>query len=311
MDYKEDKYGVRYSEDGKELIGYNRDVFQCEHFEIPDGVTKIAANAFHNCQTLKSVVMPDSVVEDDGSIFEGCKNLKDVRVSANLKNPNIAMFCGCSSLSKVYLPDGIESIGENMFTACKALQHIDIPSTVGVLCGDTFCGSGIEEIILPEGLKHVGHDAFISCYNLKRLTIPSTVKSIGPWLVQGHKDFKGVICHSKSFRIEDDALISNDNDTLLACWTKQTIYHLPASVKKVRSLCNDQIETLYIDPLTEIGYEAFISCPSLKNIEKKSNVQRCPPRGGWMTIDECFDDVIESVEKIYESDANTSKDKSE
>ena len=268
-DYIEDRYGVCYSEDGKQLIGYNPNVFRCGHYEIRDGVTKIMANAFHNCQYLRSVVMPDSVVEDEGSVFEGCKNLEDASVSASLKNPNIAMFCGCSSLRKVDLPEGMESIGENMFCGCKSLSHIDIPSTVETFCGDTFCGSGIEEIILPEGLKCISHDAFICCYSLKRLTIPSAVESIGPWLVQGHKDFEGVICHSNRFRIDDDALISNKDNSLLACWTKQTEYHLPTSVKKVESLCNDQIESLYIDPLTEIGYEAFISCPSLKNIEKK------------------------------------------
>jgi hypothetical protein len=268
-DYIEDRYGVRYSEDGEQLIGYNPDVFRCEHYEIRDGVTKILANAFHNCQYLRSVVMPDSVVEDEGSVFEGCKNLEEARVSANLKNPNIAMFCGCSSLRKVDLPEGMESIGENMFCGCKSLSHIDIPSTVEAFCGDTFCESGIEAITLPEGLKSIGHDAFICCYSLKRLTIPSAVESIGPWLVQGHKDFEGVICHSSRFRIEDDALISNKDNSLFACWTKQAEYHLPTSVKKVESLCNDQIETLYINSLTEIGYEAFISCPSLKNIEKE------------------------------------------
>ena len=64
-DYIEDRCGVRYSEDGKQLIGYNPNVFRCEHYEIRDGVTKIMANAFHNCQYLRSVVMPDSVVEDE------------------------------------------------------------------------------------------------------------------------------------------------------------------------------------------------------------------------------------------------------
>ena len=271
-DYIEDRYGVRYSEDGEQLIGYNPDVFRCEHYEIRDGVTKILANAFHNCQCLRSVVMPDSVVEDEGSVFEGCKNLEEARVSASLRNPNIAMFCGCSSLRKVDLPEGMESIGENMFCGCKALSRINLPSTIKELCGDTFCGSGIEEIILPEGLKRIGNDAFISCYNLKRLIIPLTVESIAPWLVQGHKDFEGIICHSPRFRIEDDALISNNDNSLLACWTKQSVYHLPDSVKKVSSLCNDQIEALYIYPQIKIGYEALISCPSLKIIKKRISI---------------------------------------
>lgn len=273
-DFKEDEYGVRYSEDGKVLIGYNSAMFRCEHYIIHDGVTKILANAFHNCQILKSVTMPDSVVEDEGSVFEGCKNLEEARVSANLRNPNIAMFCGCSSLKKVELPEGIESIGENMFCGCRDLRNLNIPSSVRFFCGDTFCGSGIEEIALPEGLESIGHDAFICCCHLKSLIIPSTVDSIGPWLLQGHKDFNSVICHSPKFYVENDALISKHGNTMIACWTKQTEYHLPESVKNVQSVCNDQIEILYIDsPLNEIGYEAFISCPSLKDIVYNSSVR--------------------------------------
>lgn len=265
--YVEDNHGVLYSKDGLILIGYNKDAFQSTCYRIRDGVNKIASNAFHQCQTLKSIDMPDSVVEDDGSIFEGCRNLEEVRLSANLKNPNIAMLCGCSLLRHVELHEGMESIGENMFCGCGALRHLTIPSTVKYLCGDTFSCSGIQEISLPEGLIDIGHDAFIGCYNLRSLTIPSTVEEIGSWLVQGHKDFEGIICKSDKFRIEDDALIANEDNALIACWSKLTEYHLPGSVKKVRSVCNDLIETLYIDfPLDEIGYEAFISCPSLKNV---------------------------------------------
>ena len=211
--------------------------------------------------------MPDSVIEDEGSIFEGCQDLEEVRLSANLKNPNIAMFCGCSSLRHVELHEGMESIGENMFCCCKSLGSLTLPSTIKHLCGDTFSCSGIKEISLPEGLIDIGHDAFIGCYNLRSLTIPSTVAEIGSWLVQGHKDFESIICKSDKFRIEDEALIANEDNSLLACWSKSTEYHLPESVKNVRSFCNDLIETLYIDyPLDEIGYEAFINCPLLKNV---------------------------------------------
>ena len=269
--YIEDEYGVLYSGDGAVLLGYNREVFHCAEYRIKDGVKTLAANAFHHCQSLRSISMPDSVTEDEGSIFEDCKNLEEARVSANLKNPDIAMFCGCTSLRYVELQEGLESIGENMFCGCTALRHIVLPSTILYLCGDTFCASGIEEIVFYEGLKEIGHDAFNGCYNLKSLTIPSTVDFIGPWLVLGHREFNGVICKSSKFRIENEALISNEDDSLLTCWTKKTEYHLPASVKNLKSVLNDQIETLYLDyPLNEIGFEAFIGCPSLKKIAYNS-----------------------------------------
>lgn len=271
--YIEDEYGVLYSEDGAVLLGYNREVFHCAEYRIKEGVKILAANAFHNCQHLKSIFMPDSVIEDEGSIFEGCKNLEEARVSANLKNPDIAMFCGCSSLRYVELEEGLESIGENMFCGCNAMRHIVLPSTIQCLCGDTFCASGIEDIVLHEGLKEIGNDAFCGCYNLESLTIPSTVDFIGPWLVQGHRKFNGIVCKSSRFRVENEALISNEDDSFLACWTKMTEYHLPASVKNLKSVLNDQIEILYLDyPLDEIGFEAFIGCPSLKKIEYNATV---------------------------------------
>ena len=272
--YIEDEYGVLYSEDGAVLLGYNREVFHCAEYRIKDGVKILAANAFHNCQHLKSIFMPDSVIEDKGSIFEGSKSLEEARVSVNLKNPDIAMFSGCSSLRYVELQEGLESIGENMFYGCTALKHIALPSTILYLFGDTFCVSGIEDIALHEGIKEIGHDAFNGCYHLKKLVIPSTVEHIGSWLVQGHKEFEGVTCKSSKFRVEDEALISNEEDSLLACWTKMTEYHLPASVKNIRSVLNNQIETLYIDnPLDEIGFEAFIGCSSLKKIAYNATVR--------------------------------------
>lgn len=272
--YIEDEYGVLYSEDGAVLLGYNREVFHCAEYRIKDGVKILAANAFHNCQTLKSIFIPDSVIEDDGSIFEGCENLEEARVSVNLKNPDIAMFSGCSSLRYVELQEGLESIGENMFYGCTALKHIALPSTILYLFGDTFCVSGIEDIALHEGIKEIGHDAFNGCYHLKKLVIPSTVEHIGSWLVQGHKEFEGITCKSSKFRVEYEALISNEEDSLLACWTKLTEYHLPASVKNIRSVLNNQIETLYIDnPLDEIGFEAFIGCSSLKKIAYNATVR--------------------------------------
>ena len=272
--YIEDEYGVLYSEDGAVLLGYNREVFHCAEYRIKDGVKILAANAFHNCQHLKSIFMPDSVIEDEGSIFEGSKSLEEARVSVNLKNPDIAMFSGCSSLRYVELQEGLESIGENMFYGCTALKHIALPSTILYLFGDTFCISGIEDIALHEGIKEIGHDAFNGCYHLKKLVIPSTVEHIGSWLVQGHKEFEGITCKSSKFRVEDEALISNEKDSLLACWTKMTEYHLPASVKNIRSVLNNQIETLYIDnPLDEIGFEAFIGCLSLKKIAYNATVR--------------------------------------
>ena len=262
-----DEWGVFYSADWKTLIGADASTFQSEHYCIREGVTCIEANAFHQCQSLKSLWMPDSVMEEYGSLCEGCRNLERARISVNLGHPEFAMFGGCSSLRDIDLQEGLESIGENMFIGCSSLRHIRIPSTVKVIKNDTFCGTAIEEIELPSALESIGYDTFIGCTSLKRLVIPEKVKEIGPWLIQAHEHFEGLTCLSPYFRIENNCLISNDDHELIACWTREKVYHIPVSVKKIGSICNDMIETIIVDSsLDMIGWDAFVSCKHLKRI---------------------------------------------
>ena len=41
----------------------------------------------------------------------------------------------------------------------------------------------------------------------------------------------------------------------------------------------------------------------LKERYRGVRIPNVPPRSEWMTVDECFDDVIDSVERIYNSPA--------
>ena len=142
--------------------------------------------------------------------------------------------------------------------------------TVKFFMNDTFCHSAIKEMELPDSLEAIGYDTFICCTSLKRLVIPSHVKEIGPWLVQAHEGFEGLNCLSPYFRIENDSLISNTNHELIACWSHAREYHIPPSVKKIGSICNDMVETVVIAPTgVEIGQDAFISCKQLKRIIQK------------------------------------------
>jgi hypothetical protein len=47
-------------------------------------------------------------------------------------------------------------------------------------------------------------------------------------------------------------------------------------------------------------YSKFSTVEEQKELQAKyPNLPDAPPRSEWMTVDECFNDVIESVEKIY------------
>lgn len=269
-----DEFGAIYSSDRKTLIGFDPSKFQTKEYHIAEGTVKIKENAFHSCQTLEKLWVPDSVISEMGCLCENAKNLRFARLSRNIKHPDIAMFNNCESLEEVILPECIEEIGENMFSNCISLKHLILPPSVKCFLNDTFAGSGIESITLPEGLETIGDNTFVNCRALQQIRIPEKVKEIGGWFIQGHAGFKGIECLSPHFRVEEECLISNSDNTLIASWTKAKEFHLPATVRNIRSICNDQIEKLYIDfPLDKIGHDALCCNPNLKEIIYNADVK--------------------------------------
>ena len=73
-----------YSRDGKTLIFYPRGKRE-PSFTIPDGVEKIAVEAFAYNPYLISITMPDSVKFVGVSAFYQCTHLSSVRFSPNLE----------------------------------------------------------------------------------------------------------------------------------------------------------------------------------------------------------------------------------
>ena len=49
------------------------------------------------------------------------------------------------------------------------------------------------------------------------------------------------------------------------------------------------------------NYSKYTTVEEQKELQiKYSNLPDAPLRSEWMTVDECFDDIINSVEKIYD-----------
>ena len=50
------------------------------------------------------------------------------------------------------------------------------------------------------------------------------------------------------------------------------------------------------------SYSKYTTVEEQKELQEKYRsikIPDAPPRSEWMTVDECFDDVIESIEMIY------------
>jgi hypothetical protein len=141
-------------------------------------ITKIADNAFEQCNNLTSIIIPNGVtsigkwafsesgltsvtipknVTKLGSYAFHDSDLETIVISANITKLEEEVFSCCGCLTDVVLPSSLTEIGNNSFSECYVLHKIDIPDSV----------------------TSIGEYAFWKCEKLTSITIPSRVTSIG------------------------------------------------------------------------------------------------------------------------------------
>ena len=175
-----DKYGVKYSKDGKKLIECTDD--NLTNYTIRQGTRCIGYKAFYYCSSLQSVSIPKSVtsIGDDA-------------------------FHDCSSLQSVTIPDSVKSIGRSVFRACISLQSVSIPKSVTSI-GDSafyYCPS-LQSVTIPDSVTSIGDWAFNDCKSLQSVTIPDSVTSIGDWAFSDCESLRSIIISHKTYdRLKD------------------------------------------------------------------------------------------------------------
>ena len=170
-----DKYGVKYSKDGKKLIECTDD--NLTNYTIRQGTRCIGYKAFYYCSSLQSVSIPKSVtsIGDDA-------------------------FHDCSSLQSVTIPDSVKSIGRSVFRACISLQSVSIPKSVTSIGYRAFyyCPS-LQSVTIPDSVTSIGDDAFNDCKSLQSVTIPDSVTSIGDWAFDDCSSLQSIIISHKTY----------------------------------------------------------------------------------------------------------------
>lgn len=71
-------------------------------YTIPNGVTKIGANAFYYCTKLTSVNVPESVTTILANAFSYCTALKSISLTSNVSAIPDEVFSRCDALTDVY-----------------------------------------------------------------------------------------------------------------------------------------------------------------------------------------------------------------
>ena len=302
--YIEDDFGVRYSLDGKRLLGWSRG-FGTKPCIIKDGTEIICDEAFHwyskDLADAEKIVIPstvkiigrnpfilaDQLIECYSTYFKMENNIlytydmkcligyyggwssEYIEIPEGVTRINDMAFYK-TWLKRIKLPNSLEYIGGCAFYESR-LERIDIPDNVNTIGEHAFYGcDSLDYVKMPRNLLYIGDCAFADCNSLLSIVIPSKVISIGanPFFTMRRMTIK---CESPLYELDEMALYTQGKTYLICCYSKEKQQQLPRSV-------------------TYIGKFAFWRCPA-KNVIIDGNILfvgedafdgcRYEEKGGW------------------------------
>ncbi len=193
-EYYTDVDGVLFTRDKKELIEYP--CARTGSYQIPDGVTRIAEEAFTDCEHLREVTTPDTLTSIGACAFYNCWVLMNISLGRGVKSIeemafDRAGFAGLENnwidgllyaddwliwarvdLKTAVIRDGTRGVAMCAFRDCENLVSVTLPDSLEFVCASAFEGcAALERLILPQNVAEVGVSAFYGCAGLKQAAV--------------------------------------------------------------------------------------------------------------------------------------------
>lgn len=149
---------------------------------IPNGVSVIKAEAFEECNNLRTVILPTGGnIGLSQGVFSGCTRLREVANSESVNSIGALAFSGCTALQKIELGNALSRIGEGAFAECRSLTSVTLPSSLREVGDGAFAGcTELAFYTAPDSLATLSEEMFRDCVSLREAAIPAAVTVI-PW----------------------------------------------------------------------------------------------------------------------------------
>ena len=163
--------GLPVVEIGESAFAYSRHTSDILSVTIPDSVTAIGLNAFHNQDALVSV---------------------NIGTNSKLTSIGNNAFSGNSALTSFYLPAGFTTLGNDVFNNCGSLNTFTVSNGNTVYSGE---GNNLIEIAshtlirgtnsskIPSSVTEIAPAAFRKANVITELFIPVSVTKIGNYFI--------------------------------------------------------------------------------------------------------------------------------
>ena len=254
-----------------------------ETITLPVNFYDFRADTFHNCYSLKAIVIPKNpsfTIGQYGYVFYTCQSLTNVSLS---KESYICgyMFYNCYNLTRITIPLGRTTIGDgsagyksSAFSSCYNLSDVTIPEGITEISSTTFqdCDS-LTHITLPSTLSVINDSCFYKCNLIGELELPASLTSIGGSAFYYCLNLNSVVFENGS----SDLTIGTS--AFSGCTALDTV-KLPTNLKTIKanvfSDCSALKEIDIPDSVTSIGIELCKNCGSLVSVKIGSGITTLP-----------------------------------
>jgi len=215
-------------------------------------VKEVAASAFANQLTLKSITFGSSITEFGSACLAGCANLESVTVPFVGKTVDAVndgklfgyLFGTASSVGSSSVTMSYNATGSKSYYIPNALKTVTV--TGDQLPAYAFYGLNLSKVVLSGNVTAIGDYAFYGMSKLTSYAIPATVRTIGNYAFAECANLASVDFSAATglTAIGDHAFDGCD----LLGYANDYVLSFPASV-------------------TKLGDKAFYNCGELKNVD--------------------------------------------